>query len=86
MQTWMIVLCRKSELHSIVDEYTDWRAEGVEIGIYSTTEKANHGFLFLVWTRPIPERFLTKLKSDRDILDFFTVQTEPASFPTQPLA
>jgi hypothetical protein len=86
MQTWMIVLCRKRELHSIVDEYADWKAEGVEVGIYSTTEKANHGYLFLVWKQPIPERFLAKLRNDADILDFFTVQTEPVSFPTQPLA
>jgi hypothetical protein len=84
MQTWMIVLCHQRYLHSIVDEFADWKAEGVDVGIYSTSEKAHQGYLFLVWKQPISERFLMKLHNDPDILDFFTVQTEPASFPTQP--
>ena len=83
MRTWMIVICRKKDLHSIVDELTDWKGEGVELAIYSTTEKTHQGFIFITWNKPISERFITKLKNDSDFLDYFTVDT--VSFQTQPL-
>ncbi len=75
MRTWMIVLYRAQYLHAIVDELGDWKDEGIEVAIYSTTEKAVQGFLFITWNKPIPERFIRKLKRDPDFVDYFTVDT-----------
>jgi hypothetical protein len=78
MPIMMLVLCRKRELDTIVDEFGDWQGEGVQVKLYGITAKAHDGFILLEWSKPIPERFSTKLEKDGDILDSLTYD---ASFP-----
>jgi hypothetical protein len=72
MPIMMLVVCRKRELNAIVDEFGDWQGEGVQVKLYGLTAKAHDGFILLEWSKPIPERFDAKLKSDEDITDVLT--------------
>jgi hypothetical protein len=78
MPIMMLVVCRKRELDTLVDEYGDWQPEGVQVKLYGITTKAHDGFILLEWSKPIPERFLSALGKDEDILDSLTYD---ASFP-----
>ncbi len=66
----VLLLCQKRQLHAIVDELADWQEEGAQILLHGVSNKAHDGFVLLQWDRPIPERFITKLERDTDILDY----------------
>lgn len=70
MLKMMLVTCSKRELQTIVEEYGDWDDEGLTVQLYGLTEKAENGFIFMEWSKPIPEQFYTTLKEDGDIIDY----------------
>jgi len=78
----MLVSCVKRMLNAIVDEFGDWQQEGGEVRLYGITAKADDGFILLLWSKPIPERFFDKLKDDEDIFDYLIV--EPALVQPRP--
>ena len=75
MTTMMLVYCSKRQVRAIVDEFEDWKQGGAEVQLYGITAKADDGFLLLAWNKPIPERFLEKLKDDEDILDYLLYES-----------
>ncbi len=70
MPSMMLVTCNKRELEKIVDEFADWKDEGLAVKLYGVTAKARDGFVLLEWSKPIPARFAAKLKQDTDMLDY----------------
>ncbi|HYU71571.1 MAG TPA: hypothetical protein VEL31_02730 [Ktedonobacteraceae bacterium] len=72
MPTMMLIVCVKRELDSLVEEFEDWRDDGMQAKLYGITEKAQDGFILLEWSTPIPDHFTSKLKRDEDILDVLT--------------
>ncbi len=65
----MLVLCAKRALDALVEEFEDWQDNDVQVRLYGITEKAQDGFLLLIWKEPVPESFLSRLKHDNEVLD-----------------
>ena len=68
----MLILCKQRELDPLVDELEDWKEEGAHPFMHGITAKAQQGFIFLEWGKPIPQRFHQKLRDDADVIDYFT--------------
>lgn len=73
MTNWLLVLCDKRQVHTIVEEFEDWKQKpGVDLSIllYGITHKANDGFVLLELNQPLPEGVYTNLVLDEDIVDY----------------
>jgi hypothetical protein len=70
----MIVFTLKREVEAIVDEYQDWREEGIEILFHSRTSKCDDAFIVIKWNKPIPDKFKRKLMNDDDIMDYIIIE------------
>jgi hypothetical protein len=78
----MIVFTLKREVHAIVDEYQDWRDEGLTVLFHRTTSKCHDAFIVIKWSKPIPERFVRKLLEDASVMDYLIFDAANV-FPTQ---
>lgn len=78
MRRFLSLLCQKQELQGIVDELDDWKGEGATIQVYGTTHKGHRGFVLILWSQPIPPRFISKLNNDHDMLDYY-IYDDPSS-------
>lgn len=72
----MQVTCKGRGQEALLHALKDW--EGVTVLLTGITNKANHGFIFLKWDRPIPEVFRQKMREDDDVLDYLTFPTSVA--------
>jgi hypothetical protein len=66
----ILIICKSREREAILDELEDWKGKGATILLSGITNKANDGFIFLKWDKPVPELFHLKMKEDGDILDY----------------
>jgi hypothetical protein len=81
--TIMIVFTLKREVHTIVEEYQDWSEEGLSVKFHSVTAKCKDAFIFIEWSKPIPERFIRKLLEDNDVSDYLIFNHPLPTLPLQ---
>ena len=72
--TIMIVFTLKREVHTLVDEYQDWKEEGLKVLLHSITSKGKDAFILIEWSKPIPWKFHHKLLNDDDIMDYLILE------------
>jgi hypothetical protein len=70
----MLVICAKRALNALVEECEDWQGKDVQVRLYGITQKAQDGFLLLIWKEPVPESFLSRLTHDDTVLDVLSFE------------
>ncbi len=70
----MLVVCAKRALDALVEECEDWQGKDVQVRLYGITQKAQDGFILLIWKEPVPESFLTRLTHDDTVLDVLSFE------------
>ena len=67
------IICKSRQRKALLDEIADWKDEGANVVLTGITHKTHHGFIFLEWCKPAPERFVEKLREDPDIIDYVPI-------------